>query len=184
MFNWRSYRYGKTGIYKTHLLGSPTVIICTPELCRRVLTNEEHFKVGYPKSTSLLTGRKSILTVSNVEHRRLRRLIANPINGHQAQAIYIKRIEEIVINSLDEWASMNKPFKLFTEMKRAIFKVMTHVFMGSVSDSTFSKTQNLFNDYFEGLLSMAIDIPWFSFHKAFKVKFLYYMNHLGKTMYS
>ncbi|KAE8099386.1 hypothetical protein FH972_017371 [Carpinus fangiana] len=163
-------RYGKTGIYKTHLLGSPTVIVCTPELCRLVLTNEEHFEPGYPKSMSLLAGRKSLHNISNVEHRLLRRLITNPISGHQAQAIYIKHIEEIVINSLDEWACMNKLFELFTEMKRVIFKVMTHVFMGSVNDSTFSTTQNLFYDYFEGLLSKAINIPGFTFHKAFKAR--------------
>ena len=189
MFIWR-YRYGKNaGIYKTHLLGSPTIIVCTPELCRRVLTNDEHFKPGYPKSTGLLTGRKGLQNSSNVDHKRLRRLIANPINGHQALAIYVERIEDIVINSLDEWASMNKPFELYTEMKRVIFKVMTQVLMGSISDSTFSTAQNMFDDFFEGLISMAIDIPGFAFHKAFKVKFLLlffflYMNHLLKTMRS
>jgi ent-kaurenoic acid hydroxylase len=77
-----------------------------------------------------------------------------------------------VINSLDEWASINKPIEPSTEMKRAIFKVMTDIFMGSVNESTFSTTQNLFNDFFQGIVSMAIDIPGFAFHKAFKVKFL------------
>ncbi|XP_059428646.1 beta-amyrin 11-oxidase-like [Corylus avellana] len=163
-------RYGKTGIYKTHLLGSPTIIVCTPELCRRVLTNDEHFKHGYPKSTHILAGIKGLQDTSIVEHKRLRHKIANPINGHKALALYVKHIEDVAINSLDGWASMNKPFELFTEMKRAIFKVMTDIFMGSVSDSTFSTTQNLFNDFFQGLVSMAIDIPGFAFHKAFKAR--------------
>ncbi|XP_059427765.1 beta-amyrin 11-oxidase-like [Corylus avellana] len=163
-------RYGKTGIYKTHLLGSPTVIVCSPKLCRLVLTHDENFKPGYPKSTSILAGRKSLHNVSSVEHRRLRRLLTTLINGHQAQAIYVEHIEDIVSNSLDEWASMNKPFELCTEMKKTIFKVMMHVFMGSVSDSTFSTTQNLFNDFFKGIVSLTIDIPGFAFHKARKAR--------------
>jgi ent-kaurenoic acid hydroxylase len=76
-----------------------------------------------------------------------------------------------VINSLEEFGSMNKPFEFFTEMKMVTFKVVTHIFMGSVTDSTFWTTHNLFNDYRQGLMSMAIDIPGFAFHKAFKVKF-------------
>ncbi|XP_059428644.1 beta-amyrin 11-oxidase-like [Corylus avellana] len=161
-------RFGKTGIYKTHLFGCPSIIVCTPELCRRVLTNDETFGLGYPKSANILAGRKSLHNTSNIEHRRLRRIIANPINGHQALAMYIKHIEDVVINYLDEFASMNKPFELFTEMKMLTFKVVISIFMGSVSDSTFRATHKLYNDYHQGLLSMAIDIPGFAFHKALK----------------
>lgn len=79
--------------------------------------------------------------------------------------MYIEHIEDIVINSLDEFASMNKPFEFFTEMKIVTFKVMTHIFMGSVSDSTFWTTHNLFYDFRQGLMSTAIDIPGFAFIK-------------------
>ena len=126
MFTWK-YRYGKTGIYKTRMFGCPSIIVCTPEIFRRVLTNDEHFTVGYPKSTTLLSGRKSLHSVSAVEHRRLRRLIGAPIIGHEALTMYIQHTEDIVINSLDEWASMKQPFELYTEIKRATFKRMMHI---------------------------------------------------------
>ena len=61
----------KTGIYKAHMFRGPSIIVCTPEICRRVLTNDEHFTNGYPKSATLLSGRTSLHTVSNVEHRLL-----------------------------------------------------------------------------------------------------------------
>jgi ent-kaurenoic acid hydroxylase len=183
MLSWIC-RYGKTGIYKTHLFGCPSIIVCAPELCRRVLTNDEIFGLGYPKSANILAGRKSLHNTSNVEHRRLRRIIANPINGHQALAMYIEHIEDVVINSLDEFASMNKPFEFFTEMKMLTFKVVISIFMGSISDSTFKTTHNLYNDYHQGLVSMAIDIPGFAFHKALKVKFHCSMNDLRKIYYN
>ena len=177
MFTWK-YRYGKTGIYKTHMFACPSTIVCTPEICRRVLTNYEHFTLGYPKSTTLLSGRKSLHSVSAVEHMRLRRLIGAPIIGHEALTMYIQHTEDIVINSLDEWASMKQPFELYTEIKRATFKIMMHIFMGSVKDSILWTTHNLHADYRKGLISMAIKIPGFAFHEALKVHFHYNMNYL------
>ncbi|XP_012477976.1 ent-kaurenoic acid oxidase 2-like [Gossypium raimondii] len=82
-------RYGRTSIYRTHLFGSPSVIVCSQELCRKVLTDDEHFSYGYPSSAIQLGGKKSLYGISNSEHRRLRRLRADPINGHQALALYI-----------------------------------------------------------------------------------------------
>ncbi|XP_041027063.1 beta-amyrin 11-oxidase-like [Juglans microcarpa x Juglans regia] len=163
-------RYGKSSMYKTHLFGCPSIIVCTPELCRHVLTNDEHFGLGYPKSAYLLTGEKSLHNITIAEHLRLRRLIAPPINGHESLATYIPLIEEVVMNSLDEWASMKRPFELYTEMKTATFKVMTHIFMGSVNDSTFWTKQDLFADYIDGMVSPVIDLPGFPFHKALKAR--------------
>ena len=175
MFSWR-YRYGKIGIYKAHMFGCPSIIVCSSEICRHVLTNDEHFRVGYPKSAYLLSGRRAFHNISNVEHRRLRRLIASPMKGHEALTMYIKHTEDIVINSLDEWASMNEPSEFHKEIQRATFKIMTHIFMGSFNDSALWKTQNLYADYRNGLMSLVINLPGFAFHKAFKVKFHYYMN--------
>ena len=87
--------------------------------------------------------------------------------------------EDIVINSLDEWASMNEPFEFYTEIKRATFKIKTQLCMGSIKDSTLWTIQNLHADYRKGLMSVAINIPGFAFHKALKVKFHYYMNIVG-----
>ncbi|KAG2685849.1 hypothetical protein I3760_10G144900 [Carya illinoinensis] len=163
-------RYGKTGIYKTHLFGCPSIIVCRPELCRRVLTNDELFKLGYPKSTYLISGRKSLHNVTSAEHARLRRLISAPINGHESLSMYIPLIEEAVVNSLDEWASMQQPFQLYTEMKTATFKVMAHIFMGSVNNSTFWTKEDLFGDYMKGIVSMVINLPGFAFHKALQAR--------------
>jgi ent-kaurenoic acid hydroxylase len=33
------------------------VIVCIPETCRKVLTDDERFKLGYPKATAILTGK-------------------------------------------------------------------------------------------------------------------------------
>ncbi|XVF52399.1 hypothetical protein PTKIN_Ptkin05aG0015200 [Pterospermum kingtungense] len=40
--------YGRTGIYKTYLFGSPSIIVSIPETCRKVLTDDERFRFGDP----------------------------------------------------------------------------------------------------------------------------------------
>ncbi|KAB1227111.1 Beta-amyrin 11-oxidase [Morella rubra] len=115
-------KYGRTGIYKTFMFGNPSVIVCTPETCRKVLTDDDRFKLGYPKATTILTGRRAFHGISNAEHKRLRRLTTSPINGHEALSGYIDLIEGIVATTLEEWASMKHPIELLTELRGVAFK--------------------------------------------------------------
>ncbi|WRX16876.1 Cytochrome P450 - like 10 [Theobroma cacao] len=161
-------RYGRTGIYKTYLFGSPSIIVSIPETCRKVLADDERFGLGYPVSTKQLTGKKSFHSIPNSEHKRLRRLTTAPINGHEALAMYIGYIEDIVINSLDEWASMKEPIELLKEMRKVAFKVITHIFVGSSAESILGTVEKHYTDLNYGLKSAAINIPGFAFYKALK----------------
>ncbi|KAJ0112442.1 hypothetical protein Patl1_03456 [Pistacia atlantica] len=72
-------RFGRTGIYKALMFGNPSVIVTMPETCRQVLMDDKRFKQGWPKSTYELLGKKSFMSLSDEEHKRLRRLTASPI---------------------------------------------------------------------------------------------------------
>ncbi|XVE84037.1 hypothetical protein DITRI_Ditri16bG0136500 [Diplodiscus trichospermus] len=163
-------RYGRTGIYKTYLFGSPSVIVSIPETCREVLVDDEKFGLGYPVSTKKLTGKRSFHSVPHSEYKRLRRLTTGLINGHEALAMYIGYSEDIVIHSLDEWASIKlEPIELLTEMRKAAFKVITHIFVGCSAESIVGTVEKHYTDLIRGLKSAAINIPGFAFHKALKL---------------
>ncbi|XP_022738261.1 ent-kaurenoic acid oxidase 2-like [Durio zibethinus] len=163
-------RHGRTGVYKTYLFGSPSIIVSIPETCKKVLADDEQFGLGYPVSTKRLTGKKSFHSIPNSEHKRLRRLTTAPINGHEALAMYIGYIEEIVINSLDEWASMKEPIEFLNEMRKVAFKVITHIFVGSSAESILASVEKHYTDLNYGLKSAAINIPGFAFYKALKAR--------------
>ncbi|XP_075642403.1 7,8-epoxymelianol synthase CYP88A154-like [Castanea sativa] len=162
-------KYGRTGIYKTYMFGKPSVIVCTPETCRKVLTNDDQFKLGYPKATTILTG-KSFHGITNAEHKRLRRLTTAPINGHEALSGYIDLIEGIVVSSLEEWASMNRPVELLAELRGVAFKVITNIFISTYSESVITSVENLYTDLNAGIKSQAINLPGFVFHRALKAR--------------
>ncbi|MBA0796584.1 hypothetical protein Gohar_007344 [Gossypium harknessii] len=161
-------RYGRTGMYKTYLFGSPSIIVSIPETCRKVLADDEQFGLGYPLSTKQLTGKKSFHSIPNSEHKRLRRLTTAPINGHEALSMYIGYIEEIVVNSLDEWSSMKEPIELLNEIRQFTFKVITHIFLGSTAESVMGSVEKRYADLAYGMKSAAINIPGFAFYKALK----------------
>ncbi|KAK8623614.1 hypothetical protein V6N13_064981 [Hibiscus sabdariffa] len=164
-------RYGHTGIYKTSLFGNPSIIVCSPDLCREVLMDGERFEYGYPSSLNKLFGeRRSLHDVSNSEHRHLRRLLSLPINGHEALSNQIGYIEDIVVSSLEDWVHINSEIELLTELKTINFKVMTRILMGSADSISESMTKD-YTRLFQGLMSpLPIDVPGFTYHRALEAR--------------
>ncbi|KAK8548532.1 hypothetical protein V6N13_054678 [Hibiscus sabdariffa] len=164
------HRYGQTGIYKTSLFGNPSIIVCSPELSRKVLTDDELFEPGYPSSMTKILGKKSIHGVSNSEHRRLRKLLVAPINGREALSMYIGYIEDIVISSLEEWVHNSSPIEFLTEWKKISYNIITKIFMGSADSFSESMAEH-YALLFQGAFSpLAIDVPGFTFHRALKAR--------------
>ncbi|CAK9321529.1 unnamed protein product [Citrullus colocynthis] len=167
-----STRYGKVDMYKTHILGRATIIVCKPEVCRQVLTDETKFVPGYPTNMATLFGRKSLHRVSKVEHRKLRRLTTAPISSHAALELYIDHIEHTVISSLEEWSSREKPLELLTVIKELTFKIIWNIFMGStlMGSTSITEMEALYNDISVGFFSLPINFPGFNFHKSLKAR--------------
>nr|WET51926.1 CYP88A154 [Ailanthus altissimus] len=162
-------RYGRTGIYKSHLFWSPSIVVCTPETCKTVLMDNERFGRGNPESTKELLGKKT-LGLSNEEHKRLRKLTTNPFRGDKALTMYVGYIEDIVIDLLDEWAGMNKHLVFLTEMRKLAFKVIGHIVFGTTSDHLLELMEKYYTDLLLGLRSPAINIPGFAFYRALKAR--------------
>lgn len=162
-------RYGKTGIYKAFMFGSPSVICTSPETCRKVLTDDENFKPGWPISTERLIGEKSFVSIPYDEHKRLRKLTAAPINGHEALSNYIPFMENLSISSLEKWSRMGE-FEFLTAVRKLTFEIIMHIFLTSESESVMEALERSYTDLNYGVRAMAINIPGFAFHKALKAR--------------
>lgn len=177
-------RYGRKGIYRNHIFGSPCVIVVAPEACKQVFLDDENFKMGYPTSTNKLTFRGSFITASKEGQKRIRKLATSPLKGHKAIVVYIDNIEEIVIKSLKGWASLDTPIEFLTEMRKATFKIIANIFLGSSSDSVIGSVEKHYVDYAHGLISpFPINLPGFSFHKAMKVSNIYIIGYFVSHKY-
>ncbi|GAU20410.1 hypothetical protein TSUD_12280 [Trifolium subterraneum] len=164
-------RYGRTGIYKSHLFGSPSIIICDADMCRRVLIDDETFKLGYPKSTLDVIRCKFFWSSSREEQKRFKRLISVLTIGQNTLEMYLTRMEHIVINSLEELSSMSDPVDFLKEMKNISFNIITEIFMGSCNQQIINKIENSFTEMYGALFSMPINFPGFAFHKGLLLSF-------------
>ncbi|CAI8605412.1 unnamed protein product [Vicia faba] len=159
-------KYGGNGIYKTHLFGTPSIIICDADMCRRVLTDDETFKIGYPKSTIEVVRCKPIWSFSKEEHRRFRRLISSLTMGHNTLETYLSSMEDIVINSLEEISRMTHPVEFLKEMKNISFNIIIDIFLGSYNQHIITKIGNSFTEMHSALFSLPINLPGFAFRKG------------------
>jgi ent-kaurenoic acid hydroxylase len=132
-------------------------------MCKKVLNDEVTFKLGYPKAVTVLASNR----VLSSEHGRLKRLVTAPIAGYNVSTMYLERIEDIVINKLEELSSMKHPIKFLDEMRKVSFKFVIQIFLGSCDQSTVNEIGDLFHVMSSALFSlMPINVPGFLFNKA------------------
>lgn len=148
------------------------MIVTTPETCRRVLTDDDCFKPGWPRSTTELIGKKSFIGISYEEHKRLRRLTAAPVNGNEALSMYTKYIEENVIASLNKWTTMGE-IEFLTELRKLTFRIIMYIFLSSESEPVMEGLEREYTKLNYGVRAMAINLPGFAYHKAKKVSTSY-----------
>ncbi|XP_020244103.1 ent-kaurenoic acid oxidase-like isoform X2 [Asparagus officinalis] len=162
-------RFGRGGVYKAFMFGSPTIIVTTPETCKQVLMDDEHFVPGWPKATNDLIGKRSFLFIVREEHKRLRKLTSAPINGYDALTTYLGFIEESVVSTLDKWSKMGE-IEFLTEMRRLTFRIIMHIFLSSESDTIMVSLERVYTDLNYGMRALAINLPGFAYHRALKAR--------------
>ncbi|XP_077237127.1 ent-kaurenoic acid oxidase 1-like [Tasmannia lanceolata] len=162
-------RFNRTGIYKAFMFGSPSIMVTIPETCKQVLMDDEHFIPGWPKATQDLIGRKSFTSISQEEHKWLRRLTSAPINGHEALSTYLEFIQDVVVSTLEEWAGMGE-IEFLTELRKLTFRIITYIFLSSEVDHVMEALEREYTALNHGIRAMAINLPGFAFHRALKAR--------------
>ncbi|XP_075475260.1 ent-kaurenoic acid oxidase 2-like [Primulina tabacum] len=162
-------RFGHTGMYKVYMFGNPSIIVTTAETCRRVLTDDDSFKPGWPSATMNLIGKNSFVGIFDEEHRRLRKLTSAPVNGQDVLSVYLKYIEDNVVSALEKWAEMGQ-IEFLTELRKLTFKIIMYIFLSSESEAVMETLEREYTALNYGVRAMAINIPGFSYHKALKAR--------------
>ncbi|KAL8028420.1 hypothetical protein ABFX02_14G158700 [Erythranthe guttata] len=151
------------------MFGNPSIIVTTAEACRKVLTDDEAFKPGWPTSTVNLIGKKSFVGISDEEHKWLRKLTSAPVNGNEALSVYMKYIEDNVVTALEKWSEMGE-IEFLTELRKLTFTIIMHIFMSSESEQVMEVLEREYTALNYGVRAMAINIPGFAYHSALKAR--------------
>lgn len=159
-----------------HMFGNPSIIVTTAEACRRVLTDDEAFKPGWPSATVNLIGRNSFVVISDEEHKRLRKLTASPVNGQEVLSLYLKYIDNNVVAALEKWSDMGQ-IEFLTELRKLTFRIIMYIFLSSESEPVMEALEREYTKLNYGIRAMAINLPGFAYHTALKVPLVVFLTH-------
>lgn len=98
-------RYGAgAGVYRTHLFGSPTVLVCSPAANKFVLQSSQDGTFGIRWPAPELVGFSCVVNVEGRQHARLRGFILAAINRPGSLRNIAEVVQPRVVAALRSWA--------------------------------------------------------------------------------
>ncbi len=165
--NFAQKRFKQFGsIFKTHLIGKPTVFVRGSEINQFVLTHEnDYFVSSWPPSVEALLGPDSLSLQMGRVHQQRRKLLAQAFMP-RALADYIPTMETLLQSYLQTWKSTD-PLTWYPELRKYTFDVACKLLVG-LEHGSQTPLGHYFETWCEGLFSLPFDLPWTQFGKAKK----------------
>ncbi len=164
----RQKQYGS--IFKTHIIGRPTVIMSGAEANRFILSSDMHrfsWREGWPNTFKELLG-GSLFVQEGAEHQRNRKLLMPAFHG-KALTNYVGTMERLTINYLEKWEQLGT-FTWFSEFKQLTFEIASALLIGSEPGAQTAYLSELFHYLTNGLFAIPLRWRWTSYGKALQAR--------------
>ncbi|MEB3336635.1 MAG: cytochrome P450 [Leptolyngbyaceae bacterium] len=158
----RHEQYGD--VFRTQLLGKPTVFLRGPEANRFVLSREnEYFVVSWPPSTKALLGPLSLALQTGAAHQGRRKLLSQAFLPRSLSG-YIPAMLEITHTYLKRWADLGE-LTWYPELRNYTLDIACKLFVG-LDQGSQTQLGHLFETWCQGLFSLPLSLPWTTFGRA------------------
>lgn len=161
-------KYGK--IYKTHILGRPTIRVIGAENVKKILLAENDLVTqNWPTSARLLLGEGSVSQATGSIHRA-RRMHMQSAFGTDTLSDFAPLFQEKICNAIETWCDAGTIIT-YPECKSMTLVIAARAMLGLEIDSLKGKEMSLiFLDFLTNTLSIPFDLPGFGFHKGMNAK--------------
>ena len=105
------------GVYRTHLFGSPTVLVCSPAANKFILKSSQDGTFGIHWPAPELVGLSYMVNVEGSQHARLRGFILVAINCPGSLRAIAEVIQPCLVAALRSWADKGT-ISAATEIKK------------------------------------------------------------------
>ncbi|XWS41067.1 hypothetical protein CRYUN_Cryun17cG0048600 [Craigia yunnanensis] len=161
----RIAKYGK--VFKTSLMGSPTVVVNGAEANRFILSNEFKLVISsWPSSSVQLMGRSSIMEKQGDQHRFLRGLITSCLSCAALEAL-VPKISNAVQLHLDKNWHGKDTISLYCSTKLLTFTIVFECLLGI---NVEPQMLNTFERVLEGAFAPPVNFPGSKFSRAKKAR--------------
>ena len=158
----RQEKYGS--VFKTNILGRPTIMMIGSEANRFILTNEKkYFESSWPTSTKTLLGPASLSIQTGDIHKSRRKLL---VQAFQPRVLigYIPTMEKTTRRHLQKWEQQGT-FAWYPLLRKYTFDVACRLFIGDEKASETPMAE-WFETWCQGLFSLPIRLPGTTFNRA------------------
>ncbi|KAK9277140.1 hypothetical protein L1049_006679 [Liquidambar formosana] len=159
-------RYGN--LFKSHILGCPTIISMDPELNRYILLNEGKGLVpGYPQSMLDILGTRNIAAVHGSTHKYIRGSMLSLIGPAIIKEQLLPKIDKFMRMQLENWDSKTIDIQEKTN-EMAFFVSFKQIVEIESASSIYKAFKSEFDKLVIGTLSLPINIPGTNYHRGFQ----------------
>ncbi|XP_038681210.1 taxadiene 5-alpha hydroxylase [Tripterygium wilfordii] len=161
----RISNYGN--IFKTRLMGSPTVVVNGAEANRFFLSNEFKLVISsWPAASVQLMGKNSIMEKQGEQHRCLRGLIATSLSHAGLEALVPKMCESVQLHLDTNWDGQEM-VSLYRSTKVVTFTIVFECLLGiKVEPGMLS----IFERVLQGVFAAPVKLPGSRFSRAKKAR--------------
>jgi retinoid hydroxylase len=158
-------RHEKFGaVFKTRLLGKPTIFMRGAAANQFVLTTEnQFFRVSWPPSTQALLGKQSLALQMGEIHQKRRKLLVQAFLP-RALSGYIETMEAITQRYADRWVE-KETFTWYPELRNLTFDIACKLLVG-LDEGSKTQLGHLFETWCKGLFTIPLALPWTKFGRA------------------
>ncbi|KAG6555214.1 hypothetical protein Mapa_003254 [Marchantia paleacea] len=162
-------KYGKLGLYKTHLFGEPTILTTSSDAYRWVNAHGDLFLPGWPDSFKLLIGSTSIALVAGDKHKRMKRLTGPSLQGTETLSRFAMQIAKEDVKELETWAH-EKVINTFDAVTKVVFDRMMKILISCEERPELDEISRIFSQFELAIRAMPINLPGTAHHKGLQAR--------------
>lgn len=150
-------RYGS--VFKSHLLGCPTIVSMDPEVNRFILMNEWRGLVpGYPQSMLHILGRRNIAAVHGATHKVMRSALLSLVAPGVMRRSLLPKIDSFMRGHLARWGGQVVNIQAETK-EMALLSSLNQIAEETETHFSYRDFKAHFFNLVLGTLSLPIHLP-------------------------
>lgn len=156
----------KSEVFKTSLLGNPTVVVSGVGGNKLLFSNENKLvAVWWPASVKALLG-ECLATTPGAQGMLMKKMLSYFVSPDAFTKLYIQTMDIVSRQHLRIYWQGKEELTVFPAVKLYTFELACRLFLSVEEAEQIKKLAALFYIFTAGIISMAVDIPGTRFYKA------------------
>ncbi|CAH1413229.1 unnamed protein product [Lactuca virosa] len=165
----KNQRASYGSVFKSHILGCPTIVSMDPELNRFILMNEgKGILPGYPQSMLDILGKSNIAAVHGSAHKNMRGALLSLVSPSIIREQILSKIDEFMRSHLLNWN--NQIIDIQEKTKEMALLSSLRQISGTESSLLSKEFMREFFNLVVGTLSLPINLPNTNYHRGLQAR--------------